>query len=83
MSFWRYISKSTLKREAATTLMLWLLVMATYVIVTASEAVKVQLVESFLYPIGIIFAGAYGMDWISKQTNIAGPATSEDKDDPK
>lgn len=75
-----YLKTSTLKREASTVLMLWLLVMSTYVIIISSEPVKVQILESFIYPIGIIFAGAFGLDWIAKQTNIAGPPTSQTKD---
>ena len=72
---WQYLRQSTLKREAATVLMLWLLCMSTYVIIVSSEATKVQLVESFLLPVGVIFAGAFGLDWIAKQTTIAGPPT--------
>lgn len=72
-----YIKHSTLKREAASILMLWLLGMSTYVIITSSETIKVQMLENFIYPIGIIFAAAFGLDWISKQTTIAGPATTK------
>lgn len=76
-----YIKRSTLKREASSILMLWLLGMATYVIIVSSEPIKVQILESFIYPIGIIFAGAFGLDWISKQTTIAGPATTKKDED--
>ena len=70
---WAYISNSTLKREAATVAMLWLMSMATYVILTNKAEVQVQILSMFVLPIGGIFAAAFGADWISKQTNIAGP----------
>ena len=77
---WHYLRHSTLKREASSILMLWVMILITYVILTASEAGKLQLVETLIYPVGLIFAGAFGMDWISKQTNIAGPAAGKEDD---
>lgn len=77
MKFFTYLSNSTLKREAASVLMLWLISISTYVILTSGEAVKVQILEAFILPVGVLFAGAFGLDWISKQTTIAGPPMSE------
>lgn len=68
-----YLKTSTLKREAATALMVWLLGMSTYIIFTNPSEVQLQVLGMFSLPIPLIFAGAYGMDWISKQTSIAGP----------
>ncbi len=70
---WDYISRSTLKREAASIAMLWLLGMATYIILTSDTSIQVQVLSMFVLPIGGIFAAAFGADWISKQTTIAGP----------
>lgn len=74
MNIATYISKSTLKREAAGLAMLWLLSMATYIIATNGPVIQVQVLEMFVLPFGAIFAAAFGADWISKQTNLAGPA---------
>lgn len=72
-----YLKSSTLKREAASVLMLWLICISTYVILTSADGVKVQILEAFILPVGVLFAGAFGLDWISKQTTIAGPPMSE------
>lgn len=72
-----YLKTSTLKREAASVLMLWLISISTYVILTSADGVKVQILEAFILPVGVLFAGAFGLDWISKQTTIAGPPMSE------
>jgi hypothetical protein len=59
--------------------MLWLLCVATYLIVTAGTfEQKFQVVSLFAWPIMIAFAGAFSLDWISKQTTIAGPPASAD-----
>lgn len=71
---WAYISNSTLKREAASVAMIWLIAMATYIILTNEAAIQVQVLSMFVLPVGGIFAAAFGADWISKQTNIAGPS---------
>jgi hypothetical protein len=73
----KYLKGSTLKREAASVLMLWLVGISTYVILTSGDAVKVQILEAFILPVGVLFAGAFGLDWISKQTTIAGPPMTE------
>ena len=75
-----YLKASTLKREAASILMIWLLAMSTYILIDASEQARIQILESFIYPIGVLFGGAFGADWLTKQTNIAGPATQAKKD---
>lgn len=72
-----YLKTSTLKREAGSLLMLWYMGIVTYVVITSGEASKVQIAEALLYPVGVIFAGAFGLDWIAKQTTIAGPATTK------
>ena len=73
---WQYISHSTLKREAASVVMIWYLAVTTKVLWSAPPEIQLQIVQMHTLPIGIIFAGAFGLDWISKQTNIAGPPTS-------
>ncbi|MDQ0456058.1 hypothetical protein [Rhizobium paknamense] len=73
MRMWDYISRSTLKREVAALLMLWLLALATWHAVTGGTPQAWQVIELFTLPIGVIFAGAFGLDWIAKQTTLAGP----------
>lgn len=68
-----YLINSTLKREAATVLMLWLLAVSTFIIIKGPPDIQMQVLQLFALPISLIFAGAFGLDWISKQTNIAGP----------
>ena len=75
---WSYISRSTLKREAAAVLMLWLLGMASYLIVTSEPTIALQVWMALVLPITGIFGMAFGMDWISKQTNLAGPPSTKD-----
>lgn len=81
--FWEYVSASTLKREAASFLMFWLLGLATVAFYLApSFTERKALIELFLYPIMFGFFGAFGLDWISKQTTIAGPPQNVDGKNP-
>lgn len=74
---WKYISASTLKREAAAMVMFWLLGMATYLIIAATSfEQQFQVVGLFAWPIMGLFAGAFSLDWVSKQTDIAGPPSN-------
>lgn len=69
-----YISKSTLKREFALFLTIWLLSAATYLIVIGvSFENKFQVLSLFTWPILAGAFGVFGLDWVSKQTTIAGP----------
>lgn len=69
-----YISASTLKREFALFLTCWLIGMATYLLLTATVTdMQFRILELFAYPILAGAFGVFGLDWISKQTNIAGP----------
>lgn len=79
---WKYISRSTLKREAASILMLWLIGMTTYLVFIAptwEEAYK--LLEDYRLIIPGIFTAAFGADFVAKQTNIAGPPAQAPKDE--
>jgi len=76
-SFVAYISRQTMKREAASVCMLWLLSMATYLIITAETfEQKFMVVSLFTLPIVALFGGAFTLDWTSKQTTIAGPPSN-------
>ena len=66
-------SGKTFKREIAVALMLWLLGIATWVAMTGGTPQAMQVLDLFTLPIGMIFSGAFGLDWITKQTTIAGP----------
>jgi hypothetical protein len=63
----------TLKREVALVLMGWLLAISTWVAITGGTPQALQVIDMFMLPIGLIFAGAFGLDWVTKQTTIAGP----------
>lgn len=76
-SFIAYISKSTLKREFALFLTIWLLSAATYLIVIGvSFENKFQVLSLFTWPILAGAFGAFSLDWVSKQTDIAGPPSN-------
>jgi hypothetical protein len=75
---WSYISRSTLKREAAAVVMLWLISISTYLIIVAETfEQKFQIISLFAWPILGLYAGAFSLDWVSKQTTIAGPTMSD------
>ena len=71
--FIKYLSASTLKREAASILMIWYLSIGTWLITTVPIPMAKEMWESLTLVVFALFAGAFGLDWISKQTNIAGP----------
>ena len=73
---WDYISKSTLKREAASVLMLWYLGIGTWLMATGTAAMAKEMWESLMLLVFALFGGAFGLDWISKQTTIAGPPSA-------
>lgn len=70
---WKYITASTLKREFALFLTLWLLGMASYLLIVGATDMQFRILELFAYPILVGAFGVFGLDWISKQTTIAGP----------
>ena len=75
--FWEYVTRSTLKREFALFLVLWLLTAASYLIyVGPSFENKFQVLSLFAWPILAGAFGVFGLDWISKQTTIAGPPSN-------
>jgi hypothetical protein len=70
----QYITNSTLKREFALFLTLWLLGAATYLLLVSTVSdMQFRILELFAYPILVGAFGVFGLDWVSKQTNIAGP----------
>lgn len=78
---WNYISRSTLKREFATVVMLWWLALGTYLLVRIppGQAIPDAAVTIWVGLATFVFGlavGAFGTDWISKQTTIAGPPSS-------
>jgi len=72
----RYISQSTLKREAASLIMIWYLGMGSWLMVTSTAAMAKEMWESLMLLVFALFGGAFGLDWISKQTTIAGPPSA-------
>jgi hypothetical protein len=72
--FWEYVTRSTLKREFALFLVLWLLGMATYLLLIATVSdMQFRILELFAYPILVGAFGVFGLDWVAKQTTLAGP----------
>lgn len=76
--FWEYISRSTLKREMAFFLLGWWLSIGTYLLMR-SPISQMQPDASLVawgglaIPVLGVVTAAFGADWISKQTTIAGP----------
>jgi hypothetical protein len=76
---WSYLARSTLKREFASTLMLWLLAMSTYLIIIAPTWDQAyRLLGDYVLPIMGIATAAFGADFVAKQTNIGGPPQGGD-----
>ena len=77
-SFWEYVSRSTLKREIATGFLVWWIVIGTHLLwrVPTTQQVPDAALTTWA-GLGVIVVGfataAFGTDWISKQTTIAGP----------
>lgn len=70
----QYISNSTMKREYALFLTVWLLSAATYLLlVSVVSDMQFRILELFAYPILIGAFGVFGLDWASKQSNLFGP----------
>jgi hypothetical protein len=77
-SFWEYVSRSTLKREVAVVFLVWWLAVGTYLMMRAPATQltpdAAMVTWSGLQVVVVGFAtAAFGTDWISKQTTIAGP----------
>ncbi|MCM2292761.1 hypothetical protein NAC44_10545 [Allorhizobium sp. BGMRC 0089] len=75
--------RATRKREAAALLMLWLIALATWYAVTGGTPQAGEVIQLFLVPVGMIFAGAFGLDWVTKQTTLAGPPMARPEDKPE
>lgn len=78
---WDYISRSTLKREFASLIMIWYLGVGTWLMLRVPVNSVVPdaalTVWSGLQIVVFTIAGAaFGTDWISKQTTIAGPPSN-------
>jgi hypothetical protein len=73
----QYLKTSTLKREASSLLMLWLLTMATRAFWNADVATQITILGMFIPFAFAAFAGAFTMDWVSKQTTMGGPPTND------
>jgi hypothetical protein len=83
MNFWKYVTRSTLKREFATFVMGWWMALGTYLMLRlpiTQQIADASLVAwgALTVPVFGLAAAAYGTDWISKQTTIAGPPASAD-----
>lgn len=77
-TFWEYVSRSTLKREIATVFLMWWLAVGTFLLLRTPVTQLVPDAALVTWSgLGVIVVGfataAFGTDWISKQTTIAGP----------
>lgn len=76
--FWDYVARSTLKREFSSIVMLWHLGVGTVLLLRApvtqmAQDAALQAWGGLSIPVFGLAAAAFGTDWISKQTTIAGP----------
>jgi hypothetical protein len=76
--FWEYVSRSTLKREMAFFLLGWWLSIGTYLLMrmpVSQYQPDASLVAwgGLAIPVLGVVTAAFGADWVSKQTTIAGP----------
>jgi hypothetical protein len=77
-TFWEYVARSTLKREIATGFLIWWMLVGTYLLcrVPITQLVPDAALVTWS-GLGVIVVGfataAFGADWVSKQTTIAGP----------
>jgi hypothetical protein len=77
-TMWEYISRSTMKREIATVFLMWWIAVGTYLLArTPVTQIVPDAALSTWAGLGVIVVGfataAFGADWLSKQTTIAGP----------
>jgi hypothetical protein len=82
-TFWEYIARSTCKREIATAFLIWWAGVGTYLMcrVPITQLVPDAALTTWA-GLGVIVVGfavgAFGTDWISKQTTIAGPPMGQE-----
>jgi hypothetical protein len=79
--FWEYVTRSTLKREFASFVMGWWMALGTYLIFRSpitqlAQDAGMQAWSALSIPVFGLAAAAFGTDWISKQTTIAGPPSN-------
>jgi len=74
----RYLTRSTLKREYALVLTVWWMVMESYMLFREPlgqqiASAPLSTCTGLFSTIGLLAAGAFGADFVAKQTTIAGP----------
>lgn len=77
-TLWEYITRSTMKREFAALVFGWWSGVGTYLMIRApvtqlAQDASTQAWGALSIPVFTLIVGAFGTDWISKQTTIAGP----------
>lgn len=77
-SLWEYVTRSSLKREFASMVMGWWIGLGTYLLIRApvtqfAQDAAMQAWGALSLPVFALATAAFGADWISKQTTIAGP----------
>lgn len=75
---WKYITNSTLKREFAVVLTVWWAGIGTWLLIRSPLTsivpdAAMATWAGLTIPVMTFDAAAFGADWLSKQTNIAGP----------
>lgn len=75
---WEYVTRSTLKREFSSLVFGWWAGLGTYLMIRVpvtqmAQDAALQAWGALSIPVFGLAAAAYGSDWISKQTTIAGP----------
>lgn len=77
-TLWEYISRSTLKREFAALVFGWWAGLGTYLMIRTpvtqmAQDAAMQAWGALSIPVFTLASLAFGADWASKQTNLAGP----------
>lgn len=77
-TLWEYISRSTMKREFACAVFGWWAGLGTYLMIRTSveqmvQDAAMQAWGALSLPVFGLVTFAFGTDWVSKQTTIAGP----------
>lgn len=80
-SILEYISRSTMKREIASLFLFWWMGVGTHLLIRVPVTQLVPDAALVTWAgLGVIVVGfataAFGADWVSKQTNIAGPPSN-------
>ncbi len=67
------MERKTYKREFALALTLWFLGLASFAFFTADTDAKLKILDMLALPVFGTAVTAFGLTWVTKQTNFGGP----------